>query len=320
MTIDHNKTSGGRENPLSYLQDPDKTPLVLHDMQVKDKSLPCKHFEGHGDSWQAVFSEGTEKIFSSLSQIIPESHLQGNWVRGKKGDADFAAFLLWPGPLPTGIGSLVAAAPENGNTVYVSSYPVFDGADVELSVKSIYSWGNEWEGEVTVVSNERTFTFFDCVYFKNKAQYSLDTSILFKLSALAYSLKPAKQQYVKLTGGTALYDAVKQEFLEHTPKNGDDFPPYIVVSCKGATLLTPKEYACLYEFRTPILSVEKIELSGTVLYKLSVDLSSDERHELPCFLYVAEHILNNYSPAIGDDVEGVCWLSGYPASIMLPME
>lgn len=290
------------------------TPFVLHNVRISPEDMPSvEHIETHGDKWDMLFAEGVEKLVPMLPQIIQESASHEAWVCKDAASDAFAAFMLWPVASPPGIGSIIEHEAGSNTNEYATSYPVLEGADVLLRIKDVYTWENKLEGEVTAVAlDEREITFFDCFYFKYGGTYHADDQLTFKLSALAYTLEPATDQGALIREG-AFYDSQKQQFFEENPDAApEDFPDGIAISFRGARLLIPREYASVYEFRVPILSVESFHLADELIYKLRVILCGED-DGLPCFLYVAAHKLGEYTPAAGDDIQGVCWLSGYLA-------
>lgn len=43
---------------------------------------------------------------------------------------------------------------------------------------------------------------------------------------------------------------------------------------------------------------------------LTAALAGFDGPDLRCVIYVAEHVLRGYEPKVGDDIEGVLWMSG----------
>ena len=312
MAKKSDRTQEGNSTPAHDQEDID-TPFVLHNVRITSESMPhVEHVESHGDKWAAVFTD-LSMFVPRLPQIINEAKSKDSWFWRDPGSDAFAAFMLWPNFSPPGIGSIIEHEAESDQNVYATSYPVLEGIPVKLSVTGTYQWENGLEGELTaVVEEEREISFFDCFYFKTKGAYPTDRPQMFKLAALALLLEPAKDSSVSIREGE-FYEAQRQEFLEDNPdKTAADFPKEITISFRNARLLIPRVYASEYEFRTAILSVETVTIKETMLYRFLVKLCP-EGNGFPCFLYASEHVLNGYLPAVGDDVQGVLWLSGYSA-------
>lgn len=75
--------------------------------------------------------------------------------------------------------------------------------------------------------------------------------------------------------------------------------------------MLPSHYACEYQFRCPVLHVERIEFFARTIFQLRVQFVGEDHELVEGMLYVPESILEGYVPKAGDDVEGEYWMTGY---------
>jgi hypothetical protein len=74
-------------------------------------------------------------------------------------------------------------------------------------------------------------------------------------------------------------------------------------------LFIPTKWACYFEYRSPIIEVEKLKFLDVFVYRVKVTLlRSEEDDSLAVDLYIGEEALGEYVPKVGDDIEGVLWL------------
>ncbi|MDR1656024.1 MAG: hypothetical protein LBT47_00500 [Deltaproteobacteria bacterium] len=271
------------------------------------------HYEGHANIWEAILGD-SGLLVKLLPHIVSQANMRPDWMCEEQNSDGFNFLLFWPTLTPPGIAALIRHQAGSETNECETSYPVLEGALVDLRLESVYPWLNGLEGEICGrTACGQMISFFDCFYFKNKSQYFLDAIIPFRLFGIAFSLGVPEEQSLVSSEGR-YYERQKSKFLKENPGQGPEDFQNPSLSLVGSKILFPSEYCSIYNFRTPIKSVVSVKIAGLTLYKLGVILGGLDDDELPCELYASEHVLNGYSPKTGDDIQGVLRLAGYIAS------
>lgn len=292
-----------------------KPPLAMVSVSAEraegyDEDFMAEHFEGLGDIWGALFGDG-DSIVAHLREVLEQGKSYAD-CRVVYDDKTMAALLQYPDQQKDiRVGALVAGAPESGKMEFYSGFPVMEGLSNSLKIRKRHTWGNGVEGVVAAeqANDGPPISFFAPFYFRDFAAFAPEAELTVSLAALALSCEKAEVQEFTVNEGP-LYEMVREKFLKENPgKSEADFSAP-VVSMRGARISFPRPYACEWEYRCPVLSVERTSLLGMSLYKLRVIFAGTDEQELSGYLYIPEHQLKGYVPQAGDDIQGVLWMTG----------
>ena len=109
-----------------------------------------------------------------------------------------------------------------------------------------------------------------------------------------------------------MYEVALARFLRDNPqKTKKDFPA-VTIHMDGAIILFPTNEYSVYEYRGKILDLEYVTFFGKKLAKTKVCLEKDDDEETMFInLYIAENNIRDCELKIGNDIQGVIWLTGY---------
>jgi len=275
-----------------------------------DKDFMGEHFEGLGNVWHALFDDD-DSIVQYLPTIITQGKLHDDCQRVYQ-DGTFVALLHYPSDqVDICAGVLIDKAPDSNNMVFKSCFPIMKGIPNSLYIKKSHTWENGIEGVVAAerVGDGPPVSFFAPFYFRDFDSFVPNVEKTVHLAALAFSCEKAELKEFTVDKG-GFFEMQLQEFVDNNPgKTAKEFSAP-VVSMRGSRILLQSKYTCEWEYRCPVLNVERASFFEKLIYKLHVVFVGIEDEELAGYLYVPAHMLNGYIPQIGDDIQGVLWMTG----------
>ena len=275
-----------------------------------DRDFMGKHFEGLGNAWEALF--GDSDLFA---QHLPTVVAQG--TIGENGcvmyhDETIVYLLQYPDcQSSVRVGVLCVTSPNKDNIEVYSFYPVMEGLPNQLVITKRHTWTNGIEGVVAAecADNGPPASFFAPFYYREATAFSKGLRQTVYLAALAMSCEKAEQERFTIDKGP-FFEMKLQEFLKENPrKTVNDFSAPVISMC-GVRMLMPSQYVCEWEYRFPILAVEQTSFMDKPIYKLRIDFVGMDDQMLSGYFYVPETMLKGYIPKVGDDIQGVLWMTG----------
>ena len=273
-----------------------------------DDDFMGEHFCGHGNKWDALF--GTAEYFMvehmvksvKKSSVLCQQEINGNKYAG----------LVYPDNSPIQVMSIIEA--KDNKNEFTSAYPFLEGINNNLVVSSLYPWENQMEGEIAACADEgQVFNFFDPLFAKDLPYLEPNKEKTFSLAALAYDIEYAENQVFQINKG-GFYEVHLKEFLEANPEKTKEDCPYVELKMEGCKMLLPTKETCVWEFRSSILDIEYIDFLDEKIAKMKIEIPRYEDEMMNIYLYAARTLLNGYNPQVGDEIQGILWLSGYLAS------
>ena|GEM_PF-1950242 len=271
-----------------------------------------EHFEALGEVWSALLGDA-EKITTYLSEAIVKGKKTDQKTIVHNGEKIEVIMLHYPADGLIKIGILLVKSKNDDSWIFYSSFPIFNGLSNLLSITGAHTWKNGVEGSVAAErAGGPPVTFFNPYYFKELEILVPDTEATISLSALAFCIRQAEVNEFTVDKG-AFYELKLKEFLDENPdKTQEDFKPPII-SMRGSRVLLPSKYACEWKYRCSIEALCQFSFLDTVIYQLTVTFVGDDDYEIKGHIYASQHVLENYVPKVGDDIEGILWMSGYLA-------
>lgn len=268
--------------------------------QKAKQSIADMHMESVLPYWDALGVQDLKRSFSWTP------HIESKSKREKK-----AALFYHSKKSSFLSGTLLDFDFPNEKINWISTYPVMQGLLNEVVIQRNYTWQNGLLGEVFArVKDNFLISFFDPFYCQNQTRYSQNEAMQIELSALALVCSPANPLVFNIERGYFLLKKYKE--LEAQKTGGAiSFPG---ISFSKLCRLIPYKYATWFIYQSPVEAVEKRLFEGKQIYKLTVRLGPEDAiskgQDLLTHLYVPKMILNNYEPKVGDDIQGILWLTG----------
>jgi len=220
--------------------------------------------------------------------------------------------LLYPHGNPVQVCYMLLAT-NRSNTVE-SFFPVLEGIKNRCVITNKFCWANDIEGEIEIDLGDKgvaDFCFF-APFFRNNFGATLPrTEVDVYLAGLAYFVEKAPMEYEINRGG--VYEHALKGFLEDNPqKTKTDFP-FVTIHMDDAVMLFPTNIYSEYEYRGKILSLEYVDFCGKKIAKTKVCIQKDDDCEYKTFinLYIAESCVRDVELAVGIDIVGRVWMTGY---------
>jgi hypothetical protein len=299
-----------------YFRIVDTLPCMMAPEEPPPESKPAmkidkvEHFEGHGDKWNALGFEGADEEFAALLQ---NSVQHGSLLKrfsledaSKKGAGIFA--LVYPEEGP--VRSCALIAPREGKLSLETMFPLLEGIENNVTVRSKYTWENGIEGEVEIDINGFDSFVFTPFYKQDYESVEDSTTVKMSLAGLAYTVQNAMMSFE--IGEGPMYEQQLSDFLQKNPgKTRKDFPN-LEIHMDGLVATFPTETHSEYQYRGTILALEYTEFFGRKIAKTKVCIKRDEDGEqLHIYLYIPLNRCGNCELAVGKDIQGIIWLQGY---------
>ncbi len=268
-----------------------------------------KHFEGHGNKWDAVFGNSENFLVNHLRKSVTDGDLS---FKQETGDKKYAGLIYPNANEPISIMSLIELGEEQNE--YVSAYPLLTGINNDFKLKDKYMWEVNGEGEFAVETNTgKIISFFDPFFALDKEHFQFDKLQTVSFAGLAYHIEKLEEKEFTIDKG-GFYDYMKEEFLKENPdKTEKDFePPVVKLSADRFRMFLPTETTAEYEIAAQVEEIEYIKVLDEKFAKIKVNFEHEEEEEyLYCYIYASTHVLNGYEPKAGDGISAVIWLSGF---------
>lgn len=231
---------------------------------------------GHGSHWDTLV-EGDEEIQMTVMQTLEEGEvIEAPSVEGRNVTGHRA-----------GDGPVESVAVTADGELW-TGYPVADGVAHEMHVDGLIPWANGVEVQLRGQLGPAEFNFFPTnFYAEDDEAFGGDRTV--ELAALAYACGPAEATTV-------------------TDEDGGSY------SMEGMAAFLPLERGDVddFSFRTTVKERTETTFDGRTVYQLRVPLfkPDEDADDVDIYLYAAEHVLGEYVPEVGDDIEGAFWLQG----------
>ena len=272
---------------------------------------------GHGDHWEAVEKNYEEFVAEMLPLICQKGRLIGQNAFTHTVDdmsKSGVAFGLQYLTSPLNFIGLVASETEEGSKELWSSYPVCgEGVNSNLVINAVTPDESGIEGIIEAsVPEGGMISFFDPYFFLNKDGYRLGEEITVTLGALAYMLRKAEQLEIEVTEGDML-EVHRKSLLEQDPTTDISAITSVSLSLDGTAIYFPRgEPKDDAELRFKIEESFPFECAEHRFVRVTGAIMRPDSGDVKINVYASEQVLDGYVPQIGDNVEAIVWMQGYP--------
>lgn len=261
---------GGKESEVRPA-DPPTEPMGT--ASVTDSATTL---QTHGSHWDTVIpDDGTG---TNIQDIVTETVKTGEARAGVDHNGQTVVGYVKG-------GSPVATMVVTIDGEIATAYPRIEGVGHEITAEALNEWEAGIEAWVGGTLGPASIRMFTTNYFEHPAEhFGGDCSV--SLTLLAYDF------------GQADYDTVVGE-------DGEELDVSEFVGFRPWERGAPDDYV----IRTKVKEVNQIEHGEIRGSLLRVPLFRDEEGTaFDVNLFVADHVAGEYEPAVGDTVEGACWL------------
>ncbi len=297
---------------------------------------------GHGDHWE-VFQEDVGAfvgnwVREALEQGIPPVlNLTPDLSTLIAAGEPNAVALLYGAECPlsrnTGWLSVSEPDPAKKELRLCSAYPFFgEGVEVDATVGEVDLFPNRLEARLALyLTAGGMIEVFDTQFWKHRALYEEDAVYRFKVSALAYAMKPVGEQVMVIddTEQVRRYHVRKAWAEQHgvwtkddeaaalaawQPESPADLEPIRINMGQMAMLMpTGNGFRDDAVYQGEVMGVTPATLSvfGVSFWRVEVTVWRDDQDMVLPF-FVAERLFpGDWRPAVGDYVKGTAWLQAY---------
>lgn len=274
---------------------------------------------GHGNHWKALFGDDFQE---SWAKLLPRFVQQGSLVRHVAGREISAGseqqrwpyFALEYGEMPLHFLIVIHIDPADKLNKVQSAYPFLkEGVATDLEIVGIVKEKDEFEAELKCVTRQGTpLSFFSPLYGSDPHAFETGRKYEFTLAALAYSLKRNENPAFTLTEEPALEIEKRCRQEEDPHADVGDIKAVDFSMADLRALLFHADDADEAEFFTAVESVTYFTFEETEICKMDVRFRFRGEEDLRTSLYASAHVLAGYRPEVGDLIQGVLWLQGYP--------
>ena len=294
------------------------SPSSTHDEEPRPStgslsSFFGEHYESLVPIWEATLGDKTtilEAFAHFASSATPPK--RANAINDERGFA-----LLNQSPSEGDMVAGVLGTQQAGKEVLEASafFPLLKGYPNPLIIHDTHTWASKFEGVVAAQLHPdgSSIDFFAPTYFLDQKKFEKAKQqkkpLVVELGAMAFSMGPAQILEYSVDQGS-LYETALEHFLTKNPdKTQADFEK-TTVTTDGLRLLMPTQYTCEWAYRCPIEDVEQLLFYNKPFFKLTVPLVGVDEAVMRIYLYVSKAELNGYTPSVGEDIEGILWMSG----------
>ncbi len=277
-----------------------------------------KSFEGHGDHLAALCDKDIEEILGEFLQVtVQEGKIAEECVVKRENDKVIFS-TVYPEDGDVQLCATMSNIYNDEAFEVITFHPLFEGIKNEVVIDEVYSWENAIEGEVAATIGQVRLSFFAPFFYAQFAGINEGETCHVSLAGLAYSAENAAMECE--IGEGEFYEMVLENFLEANPDKTKDDLPFAKVSFDGLPVLFPREYYSEYEYRGKIFEVSDINLKNCKFKKVKILVGrkaepheQSDQNDVFINLYIAEHIGKNCDIIVGNDIQGVLWLTGVKA-------
>lgn len=266
------------------------------------------HNEGLAHVWHALTGlDPAGLIPQVVGTVLHEGGTRPAWQWKSQGREYI--LMAWPQDQPIRAAVLMAG-PEGGQLKPVTVVPLLEGAPNDLTVEEVHprSTGG---GDVAVamLEGKNPMWFFDPLFGRDRSDLTPGVTHTFWLAAAAIGVRKALLDEVTITQGPQ-YEAHALDWLARNPdKTRLDVPP-LKIDIRGKSFIMPGRAFGEYQLRATIRQIQECQLEKMPVKALFLQFPFEDRPSMTLPLYVSQHLLGDFAPEEGQEIEAYAWFEG----------
>lgn len=278
--------------------------------EKKARSKPAEriHNEGLAHVWYSLTGHDPQTLIPQVvGTVLQEGGTRPAWQWKDKG-REFI-LMAWPQDQPIRAAVLMAG-PEGGQLKPVTVVPLLEGLPNDLTVEDVHP-RETGGGDVAVamLEGKNPMWFFDPLFGRDRTDLTPGVTHTFWLAAAAIGCRKALLDEIAITQGPQ-YEAWAADWLDKNPgKTRLDVPP-LKINVAGKSFIMPGKVFGEYQLRATIEKVEDYQLEKMPVKAIFLKFPFEDRPAMNLPLYASEHILGNFVPEAGQDMEAYAWFEG----------
>lgn len=266
------------------------------------------HNEGLAHIWNALTGHDPATLIPQVvGTVLQEGGTRPAWQWKRQG-REFM-LMAWPADQPVRASVLMAGA-EGGQLKPVTAVPLLEGLPNDLTVEETHQ-RETGGGDVAVemLEGKNPMWFYDPLFGRDQDDLTPGVTHTFWLAAAAILVRKALLDEIAITRGPQ-YEAWAQEWLaEHPDKNRLDIPP-LKINVAGKTFIMPGRSFGEYQLRATVERVEEYQLDKMPISAIFLNFPFDNRPPMHLPLYASQHVLGDFKPEPGQELEAYAWFEG----------
>lgn len=267
------------------------------------------HAESLGDVWFALTGHDPATLVPQVvGTVIAQGGTRPPW-RWQHGGNEYV-LMAWPHDQPVRAAVLMSG-PEGGDLKPVTAVPLLEGLPNDLQVEAVRPRMEGLGGDVAVsmLEGKNPMWFFDPLFDRDKNDLTPGVTHTFWLAALALGIRKALLDELTIAQGPA-WEAHVEEWLRENPdKKRQDAPP-LKVDIKGRHFIMPGRFFGEYQVRAIVEQVQDCRLEKMPVKLLYLSFPFEDRPQMRLALYASRHVLGQWEPVPGEEVDAYVWLQG----------
>lgn len=267
------------------------------------------HAEGLGHVWLALTGINPATLIPQvIGTVLHEGGTRPPWQWKKKGME--YVLMAWPQNQPIRAAVLMGG-PEGGQLKPITVTPLLEGLPNDLTVEQIEPRKEGCGGDVAVamLEDKNPMWFFDPLFGRDESDLTPGVTHTFWLGAAALGIRKALLDEITLTQGTQ-FEAWAEDWLKNNPGRRSHEVPPLKIDIRGKSMIMPGRAFGEYQLRATIEKVEDWELEKMPVKALYLNFPFEDRPPLRIALFASKHVLRDYEPAAGQEVEAYAWFQG----------
>lgn len=270
---------------------------------------PREYGENLGGIWAALTGHNPQTLIpQAVGTVLHEGGTRPPW-QWSRGGMEYVV-MAWPQDQPVRAGVLMGG-PAGGELKPLSVFPLLEGLPNDLTVASARERRESPCGDVAaeMIVGKNPMWFFDPLYNRDRDDLTPGVTHTFWFSALALAIRKALLDEISIVQG-AQYEEFARAWLKENPdKTRKDAPP-LKIPVKDKRIIMPGRLFGEYHLRARIEKIQDCQLEKMPVKILYLTFPFEGRPDLKLPLFASRHVLGDYEPKDGDEIEAYAWFEG----------
>lgn len=274
----------------------------------QDAAIGRIHNEGLAHIWHALTGlEPAHLIPQVVATVLHDGGTRPAWQWQRGGQEHI--LMAWPKDQPIRAAVLMAG-PAGEKLKPVTVVPLLEGFPNDLTVEETHERPTGG-GDVAcaMIADKNPMWFYDPLFGRDRDDLTPGVTHTFWLAAAALGIRRALLDEITITQGEQ-YEAYAREWLASNPGQDRLAVPPLKIDIRGKSMIMPGRAFGEYQIRATVEKVEDCQLEKMAVKAIFLKFPFDNRPAMQLPLYASQHILGEFSPEPGMEVEAYAWLQG----------